>query len=92
MYIRVARSYSGVKQINTKESRFSFVIPKKAVKKAVSRNKLRRVGYGIIQKNLPNIKRGYLIGFFFKKNVINIPKTEIENEIIFLLNKARLFI
>lgn len=91
MYMRVARLYSDETKNNTEESRFSFVIPKKAVKKAVSRNKLQREGYNIIQKNLTNIKQGYLIGFFFKKNISNISKAEIENEIIFLLNKARLF-
>ena len=73
-----------------KESRFSFVVSKKAAKKAVTRNNLRRVGYGVIQKNISHINKGYLIAFFFKKNTAGLLKQTIEQEVVLLLNKAKL--
>jgi len=90
VYIQVAQLRSNIKKSIPEKSKFAFVISKKAVKKAVSRNKLRRIGYSIIQKNLTNIKNGYLVSFFFKKNIISLSKIEIENEIIFLLKKTKL--
>ena len=72
------------------ESRFSFVVSKKEVKKAVERNKLRRIGYNIIQKNISNINKGYIIAFFLKKRTLTLSKRALEEEIISLLQKANL--
>ena len=83
-----------VKQIFYEENkdltRFSFVVSKKAVKKAVTRNKIRRVGYNIIQKNIFYIKKGFLVAVFIKKNAAEISNKELEEEIVFLLKKANL--
>ena len=85
MYMRVAYLNERLR-----ESRFSFVVSKKVVKKAVSRNKLRRIGYNVVQKKITNIHKGFLVVFFFKKNILKLSKRSIEQEIIFLLKKANL--
>ncbi|MCK5591879.1 MAG: ribonuclease P protein component [Candidatus Pacebacteria bacterium] len=100
MYIRVATLPSlfyldnQTKQTSSSKdgvfSRFSFITSKKVSKKAVTRNKFRRIGYGVVQKNIQNIKEGFLVAVFFKKNVINLSKKEIEEEMVFLFKKANL--
>ena len=75
---------------NKKEVRFSFVVSKKISKKAVERNKFRRIGYNTIQKNISSIKEGFLVAVFIKKSATKISKKELEKEIIFLLKKANL--
>ena len=43
--------------ISTKEEKlFAVVVPKKVSKSAVSRNRIRRIGYSAIQKMLPEIE------------------------------------
>lgn len=49
-----------------KISRFCFSISKKVAKNAVVRNKMRRAGYRLLKKYLPEIKPGLLINFSFK--------------------------
>jgi|SRR5581483_4870129 len=68
--------------------RFSFSISKKVLKSAVGRNKWRRRGYSVIQKNLSGVKPGYYCFFSFKKNLQNIKFSDLEKEIIQLLNTA----
>ena len=73
-----------------KEVRFSFVVSKKEAKLAVVRNKLRRIGYSVIQKNISQIKENFLVAVFIKKGAMKLSKKELEKEIIFLLKKANL--
>ena len=82
-----AREQTGGK--NTKK-RFAFVIPKTAAKKAVVRNKIRRRGYGIIRKNLSNIKEGVVCVFLAKKGAAGLDFDDLEKEIVGLLKKAYL--
>ncbi len=73
------------------QSRFSVSVSKKIAKKAVSRNKLRRIAYREIIPYLNMVKNDYLIRFSFfkieynkdviKKSILNI--FEISN----LINK-----
>ena len=73
-----------------KDSRFSFVVSKKAAKLAVARNKLRRTGYDTIQKNILHIKEDLLVAVFIKKSAAGLSKKELEEEILSLLQKANL--
>jgi ribonuclease P protein component len=57
-----------------KEARFCFSVSKKIAKSAVVRNRLRRTGYRLLQKYLPEIKLNVLALFSFRK----IPKDEEE--------------
>jgi ribonuclease P protein component len=73
-------------------SRFSFVVSSKVSKKAIKRNKLKRRGYYIINKNKKIIKNNFYVVLFFKKGSVNLNFKEINNEIMFLLNKSMLII
>lgn len=66
--------------------RYAFVAPKNIFKKAVSRNKYRRIGYNILRKL--DIKTGSGV-FFYKKGSGNVSVEEIEKDIIFILKKAK---
>lgn len=71
-------SLSGVKMFNNKlfslklvlksdgESRFCFSVSKKVAKSAVARNRLRRAGYHLLARYLPEIKSNILAVFYFK--------------------------
>ncbi len=48
-------------------SRFSFSASKKVAKQAVDRNKLRRRGYSVINRNIDKIKTGNFYFFSYKK-------------------------
>lgn len=60
-------------------SRFGVSVSKKVAKKAVTRNKLRRSGYALIAKNIPNIKKDIIALLSFKK----IPTDKISIEVAF---------
>lgn len=77
-----------------KEKRISVVVPKGIVKKAVDRNRLRRVAYSVLQKNINKLPTGLLGVFVFKKYQAfpgSLPPREniliIENEIKNIFNK-----
>ncbi|MBU4210063.1 ribonuclease P protein component [Patescibacteria group bacterium] len=63
------------------ESRFGFVISKKISKKAVVRNKIRRLLAESVRVNLKNIKKGYLVLFLVKKEIIGMKFGEVETEV-----------
>ncbi len=67
---------------------FSFIVPSKIAKSAVSRNKLKRRGRAIVFKLLPRIKEGYSALIFFEKGRPEMKFSELEKEIIKLLQKA----
>jgi ribonuclease P protein component len=71
-----------------KPSRFSFSISKKICKHAVDRNRYRRRGYSVISKNLKNIPDGFLFFFSFKKGVYPVLFSDLEKEIVGLLQNA----
>ncbi|MCE9517923.1 ribonuclease P protein component [Candidatus Nomurabacteria bacterium] len=65
---------------------YAFVAPKGIVKKASSRNALRRKGYNILRvytlKNVAGI-------FFYKKQAVSASISEIKEDINIILNKIR---
>ncbi|MCK5096321.1 MAG: ribonuclease P protein component [Candidatus Pacebacteria bacterium] len=74
----------------TQPVRVSFVVSAKAVKSAVERNILRRVGKSVIYQNLNSMKQGHVVVFFFNKNIKEISKNEIKEEILGILKNAQL--
>lgn len=68
--------------------RFSVVVPKKIIKKAVDRNKVKRRAVRVLEHLIKNVSDGTVGIFFFKEDVINIPSEEIGGEIKDLLQKA----
>ena len=72
-------------------TKVSFVVSGKAVKSAVDRNKLRRIGKSVIYQNLDSIKQGCVIVFFFNKDIKEISKKEIRKEILDILKQSDLY-
>ncbi|MBU1557625.1 ribonuclease P protein component [Patescibacteria group bacterium] len=70
--------------------KFAFVVPTKTSKKAAERNKLRRQGYNTINKYLDDIKKGYVVIFFIKKDILEKKYKDFEKEIVLLLKKANI--
>ncbi|MEK7593847.1 MAG: ribonuclease P protein component [Patescibacteria group bacterium] len=70
-----------------KKANFSVVAQKSASSGAVGRNKLRRQGYYVLQKNRAILSAGHLSVFFIKKK---IPFAQIESEMLSLLRRAGL--
>ena len=68
-----------------KEPRISFITPKSINKKAVMRNKLRRIGYKALKKINENVPSSVVGVFIFKKYQENI--FIIQNEIKTILYK-----
>ena len=62
------------------ESRFGFIISTKISKKAVVRNRIKRIMSEVIRKNLDKIKSGYDVLFLIKPSAVKINKKEFEKE------------
>lgn len=76
---------------NVNYSRFAFLVGKRVSKKAVERNRLKRIQREAVRKNIKTIKPGVDYVFLAKKNAINIRKTaKIWEEMTKALKKQRL--
>ncbi len=73
--------------IKTDEPKFGVVAPKKTFKKAFKRNKYRRIVFSVL-KDL-NLKGGSAL-FIYKNQSFLPEKSQIKEEVIFLLNKNNL--
>ena len=70
--------------------RTAFVISNKIHKKAVKRNKARRLINEIIYELLPKIKKGFDGVFLAKKSIIKADYKQIKKEMLTVLKKAHL--
>jgi len=61
--------------------KFSCVVSKKVSKSAVSRNRLRRVFYEALRKNVPLAPRGAIFVFYLKPQSLNLEQKSFEAEI-----------
>jgi len=71
------------------KTKFSFIVSKKVCARANKRNLLKRRGYSAVKDIIKNIKNGFVCVFFFKKTSVGAPYVEIEEDIIYLLKKAK---
>ena len=88
-----------IRENNNNLPHISFIAPKGIAKKAVDRNRLRRVGYSIVKKYLHLFPVGFVGAFVFGKNSLILfsgrknktsnPRLNLENEIKSILKKAR---
>lgn len=69
-------------------SRFCFSVSKKVSKKAFIRNRIRRAGYRNIKMYINDIKKGFLVALFFKKEPLN--EEEVRSSLKSILEKTNL--
>lgn len=62
-------------------SRFAFIISKKIHKKAIKRNRVRRLLVEAVRGILPKIKPGFDFVFLVKKTILEKKLSEIKNEV-----------
>jgi ribonuclease P protein component len=72
------------------ETRFAFVINKKISKKAVVRNKIKRQIREIVRNNLKQFKSGLDIIIVIKKDLSQVPFSQIEKNLLQVCQKAGL--
>jgi ribonuclease P protein component len=71
-------------------SLFGFVVSSKIKKTSVGRHFLKRKLSGSVEEILKSIKPGFYCLFFAKKDMSALPYSEIKEEIINLLKKAKM--
>jgi ribonuclease P protein component len=75
------------KYINTSnQPRYTFVVPKNVLSKAVDRNKLKRRGFNVLKDFVIKKNQGI---FFYKKGANKASLQEIKDNICFLLKKSK---
>lgn len=73
------------------ENRYSVIVARKILKKAVQRNRLRRRIYEIIRRRMPAIRPGYDITVtVFSPDLLTAPHDELESQVITALERAKL--
>lgn len=63
------------------ETRFGFIISTKISKRAVKRNKAKRILSEVVRKKMSKIKKGYDIVFLAKAGVLELDSQHAEDEI-----------
>ena len=76
-------------KVLSKKSLFAVPVSKKIEASAVIRNKIRRRTYSVIEKNLKNIKEGYVFIFYPKKTIKNQNFSDYLSDIELLLKKSK---
>ena len=66
---------------NDDQKKFGFIVSKKISKRAVDRNKIRRILSEVVRKNLEKFKDGTRIIFLTKKEILDKKYNEIEKEV-----------
>jgi len=72
-------------------SRFSFVVSKKVDKRAVARNRIRRVLKESIRSVLPKVSNGYDCIFIARKDMLGLGVNDILPTVVSVFTKAGLF-
>ncbi len=71
-------------------SRFAVVVGTKVSKKAVIRNRIKRRIRAIVEKQIPNLQKGFDVMFLVKKEAIVLTPTELEDQLIRIFKRAKL--
>lgn len=75
---------------NRVHNRYGFVISKKIDKRAVARNRIKRVFRTYIEGSLKDIKPGFDMLFIIKKSILSIPERDYGPSIKNVLEKGQL--
>jgi ribonuclease P protein component len=78
-----------VRYLDSKEKhpRFSFSVSKKVEKKAVNRNRFRRIGYNFLKQKITDLKTPLLLNFYYKRT--DIDTDIIKRDIEYILQKIK---
>lgn len=68
-------------------TKFGFIISTKVSKKAISRNRIKRITADTVRRLLSNFRNGLDVVFLFKSNATKTSKKELEDEITKLLTQ-----
>ena len=68
-------------QENDDLKKFGFIVSKKISKKAVDRNRIRRVLSEVVRKNLDKFKNGTRVIFLTKQEILGKKMVEVEKEV-----------
>ncbi|MDD5639820.1 MAG: ribonuclease P protein component [Candidatus Pacebacteria bacterium] len=79
-------------ETSSQDSRIGFIVSKKVSKKAVERNRIKRLFREAVRLDIDRIKSGYDLVFIILNSAKEIDLTEIKKEIIFILEKNGLLI
>ena len=74
----------------TSLTRFHYSISKRKLPRAVDRNLAKRRARAVISKLSQRLKPGFEVTLFLEPALITLPFDEVESEIVFLLEKARI--
>jgi len=77
-------------QNNLSVNRFGFVVRKTVDKRAVVRNRIRRVFRSCIEELLPKTVPGYDMLFFLEKGIMDKSRTEVFQKVKLLLSEEKL--
>ena len=67
---------------NNRACRFGFIITKRVDKRAVVRNKIKRRFRSCLEENIKNIKEGYDLLFFIKKESLGLDRDKLCDQIL----------
>lgn len=79
-----------LKRDNKETSRFGFVVSTKVSKRAVKRNKLKRMFRSAVVSQLSNIKANYDLVFLVKKSALDKDQNDINKEVETMFKRTRL--
>ena len=79
-----------IQKTTEKVSRFAFVVSKKVAKRAVDRNRIKRMLRESIHTLLPSIQPGYDVVFIAKKNFADKTEKDVEQIVHTILLKLSL--
>ncbi|PJE70179.1 ribonuclease P protein component [Candidatus Shapirobacteria bacterium CG10_big_fil_rev_8_21_14_0_10_48_15] len=72
-------------------AQFAFVVSKKIDRRAVSRNRVKRLLAASVQPLLPQIKPSLTVVFLAKKDIVTASQKELAQEIEAIFQKAAIF-
>lgn len=75
----------------SEKNKFGFIVSKKIDKRAVVRNRIKRIVRKAVEENLSSIKTGHNFLFILKINAVEKEKKEIEKRLIALLKENNLY-
>ncbi len=75
---------------NLENNRYAFVVRKSLDKRAVGRNRIKRVLRSCIEEMLENIKPGYDMLFLLEKGIIDVKRQDVFNNLKTVLESKNL--